>query len=79
MRKRELERALNRLRTARDASDWRGKFTRDIRIATMEHRQKNIAAPLDEVISLLERALDKAKQKRKAPGIRGVAYTPYAD
>jgi len=79
MRKRDLERALNKLRTARDASNWSGKFTQDIRAATLRHRQTQIAEPIDEVIALLQRALDKAKQKRKAPGLRGCAYTPYAD
>lgn len=65
MRRAQLERALNRALTARDASDWRGKFTLDIRTATMNYRQQQIAEPLDEVISFLRKELDKATRKRK--------------
>lgn len=79
MRKRDLERTLNRLRSARDAADWRGRFTHDIRVATIEHRQKEIAQPLDEAISIVQKALDRIAKKRKAPGLRGIAYTPYSD
>lgn len=80
MRKSELERALNRLRSARDASNWQGKFTADIRQATVTHRMEEIAKPLDEVISLVERALDKRTRKRHHRKTETAQYrAPYKD
>lgn len=78
MRKIELERALNRLRSARDASNWQGKFTADIRRATVTHRMEEIAKPLDEVIALFEHELKRVdRKKRKA--VTTPYYLPYKD
>lgn len=79
MRKSELERALNRLRSARDASNWQGKFTAEIRQATVTHRMEEIAKPLDEVISLVERALDKRNTKRHRKHVVTERRLPYKD
>lgn len=74
MRKTELERALNRLRSARDASNWAGKFDAHIRSTTKTLRHEEIAKPLDEVISLIQRALDKRKPKRYRKNVDPAQY-----
>lgn len=78
MRKSELERALNRLRKARNASNWQGQFTAEIRQATVTLRMEEIAKPLDEVISLIERALDNRKPKRYRKNVEPQRL-PYKD
>lgn len=79
MNKRTLERTLNRLRTARDASNWQGRFTAEIREATKEHRMEQIAKPLDEAIKEVERELDKLRNKRKLKSEAITLRTPYID
>lgn len=79
MNKRTLERTLNRLRTARDASNWQGRFTAEIREATKEHRMEQIAKPLDEAIKEVERELDKLRNKRKLKPEAITLRTPYID
>lgn len=80
MRKSELERALARLRHARDASNWAGKFDAHVRNETKAHRLEHIAKPLDEVISLVEKALDKRKPKRYRKAVEPAQYrAPYKD
>lgn len=79
MRKSELERALNRLRSARDASNWQGKFTAEIRQATVTHRMEEIAKPIDEVISLVQKALDKRNRKPHHRHAATPQRLPYKD
>lgn len=79
MRKSELERALSRLRQARNASNWEGKFDAHIRSETKSFRYEEIAKPLDEVIGLVERALDKRKPKRYRRNVAEPQRLPYKD
>lgn len=64
MNKRKLEIVLSRLRRARDGSNWQGKFTAEVRQATMGHRRDEIAVPLDDAIKLVEAELDRIERKR---------------
>lgn len=75
----ELVKVLNVLKDARDASDWRGRFTHDIRVATIEHRQVKIAIPLDEAIGKLQKELDSRTRKRKAKRVLTSYQSPYKD
>lgn len=75
MGKLELQRILNKLRSARDASNWQGKFTQDIRIATMTFRQTQIADPIDVAITALQKELDKRDRKTKYK--RNIQPRPY--
>lgn len=77
----DLQRIINALIDARNAANWEGLFTSDVRAVTMEHRQKKIYLPLDEVICKLRKDMDRRTSKKKRnrkPKFRR-AFTPYAD
>ncbi|AMW36177.1 hypothetical protein [Xanthomonas phage XAJ2] len=65
MNKTEAGTILNKLRTARDASNWEGKFTSEIRSATLQHRLTNIAEPLDIAIKMVEHELERLRNRSK--------------
>jgi hypothetical protein len=73
-----LIRLLNALKAARDASDWRGRFTSEIRNATASYRFEHIAKPLDEAIAELQKELDSRPKKCKRRRLR-VKRLPYRD
>lgn len=71
-----LIRLLNVLKEAREASDWRGRFTSEIRTATAQHRLERIAKPLDAAIAELKKELDSRPKpcKRRRSGFKHTAY-----
>ena len=74
-----LIQVLNAMKTARDASDWRGLFTSEIRNATVEHRLTRIAKPLDDAINELQKELDTRRQKPKHRRKLSPKPLPYKD
>lgn len=75
----ELVRTLNQLKDAREASNWAGKFDRNVREQTREHRQSKIAKPLDEAIAALESELRRRDAARKRKARRAPSHMPYKD
>jgi hypothetical protein len=76
----ELQTLLNKLKDIRNAANWAGKFTFEIRDATRELRYDKIAHPLDEVIEAFEAELRKRRRKRAKRRPAAPEYrAPYTD
>lgn len=79
MRKSELIRALNAVKDARDAANWQGIFTADIRNATAIYRKGQIFDPLNEVAKTLQKELDRLNRKRYRKHVAIEQRLPYKD
>lgn len=80
MRKSELIRTLNAVKGARDAANWQGIFTADIRNATAIYRKGQIFDPLDEAAKVLQKELDRLNRKRYRRNTETAQYrAPYKD
>lgn len=79
MNKQDLLQIFNTLIDVRKASNWQGKFTSEIRHATVDHRMQKIATPLDEVIKKLRKELDNRNRKRNTKRVPTVQRLPYKD
>ena len=78
----DLQRHVNGLKEIRDAANWAGKFTAEIRTATKALRYECIAHPLDSIIQDLEAELLKRarkKQPRRSVAIMSAYRAPYTD
>jgi hypothetical protein len=75
----ELQRHVNGLREIREAANWVGKFTPEIRAATKTHRYERIAHPLDAIIQDLEAELLKRARKRTRVNQPRTYRAPYND
>ena len=68
MNKRQLSQLLDHLRAAKNGANWQGKFTAEIREATVSHRSEYIAKPIDICIGIITTELKQApKPKPKRP------------
>lgn len=85
MHKRQLEQALHHMRAARNNSDWHGKFTPEIREATVTHRKEFIAKPIELAMAIIETELSRCDRKitkrreKKAKRIPEPQRLPYKD
>lgn len=75
----ELQAMLNKLKDVRDAANWQGKFTAEVRIATRDYRRAKLAHPLDEVITQLEAELRRRGRKRRKRLAAPEYRPPYND
>lgn len=75
----ELQALVNQLKDIREAANWSGKFTVEVREATRAFRYEKIAHPLDDVIAKLETELKRRTRKRSKRRIVGPQHLPYLD
>lgn len=79
MNKKELIQVLNAVISARDAANWQGLFTRDVRQATATYRKAQIFDPLDEAAANLQKELDKRSNRRNYRRVAEPQRLPYKD
>lgn len=75
----ELQAILNVVKDARDAVNWQGKFTEEIRNETKQFRITKVFHPLDLVAAKLQLELDKRNRKRKTTKAAIPQRLPYKD
>ena len=76
----ELQHILNLVISARESSNWKDKFTPEVRQSTVEYRMHKIAGPLEQAIKKMQKELDNRsyrKQNRRTP--RQAYRLPYKD
>lgn len=77
MNKRQLSQLLDHLRAAKNGANWQGKFTPEIREATVAHRAEYIAKPIDICIGIVTAELKQAPKVK--PKNHRAYRTPYKD